>query len=131
MHIRRTDKIVEAEYQTECAYADQLAIMCGTRCDDLNVFIATDDMDVVDGVRSCDSAQRHNWQLHNMDGDPGRGDGRANLYRLYAEMTLMVRAEWVVATFSSNVGRTVQLMRDQPPETMASLDTDWSAGPWG
>ena len=50
--------------------------------------------------------------------------GRDVLYRLYAEISLLVRANWTVGTFSSNVGRLVQLLRDQPEGTMVSMDDE-------
>ena len=61
-------------------------------------------------------------------GDPGRGQSRAVVYRLYAELHLLVKANWTVATFSSNVGRVVQLLREQPEETCTSVDTRWYPG---
>ena len=74
------------------------------------------------------SAQRHRWKLHHMAGNPGRGEGREAVYRLYAEISLMVRANWTICTFSSNVARLVQVLREQPEETMSSLDAEWYPG---
>jgi len=37
-------------------------------------------------------------------------------------MTLLAQATWLVATLSSNVGRLVQLMRQQSPDTLSSMD---------
>ena len=131
VHIRRTDKYVEAPPQATCAYADRLASMCQGRCGGLDVFVATDDIRVVREFAACHSSIQHSWKTHSLEGSPPRNFGRAAHYRLYAELMLMVRSEWVVATFSSNVGRLVQLMRDQSVDTMASLDDQWVAGPYG
>jgi len=131
VHIRRTDKYLEARPLATCAYADRLASMCRGRCGGLDVFVATDDIKVVSEFARCNASILHSWTTHSLEGSPPRNWGRASVYRLYAELILIMRSEWAVATFSSNVGRLVQLMRDQPEDTMASLDAQWSAGPYG
>ena len=125
VHIRRTDKYKEARPRATCAYAHRLAIMCGGRCGGLDVFVATDDISVVSEFATCNRSIQHRWKTHSLEGSPPRNWGRAAVYRLYAELILMMRSEWAVATFSSNLGRLVQLMRDQPEDTMASLDANW------
>ena len=100
-------------------------MMCEGRCGGLDVFIATDDIKVVSEFAMCNRSIQHSWKTHSLEGSPPRNWGRAAVYRLYAELMLMMRSEWAVATFSSNVGRLVQLMRDQPEDTMASLDAQW------
>ena len=125
VHIRRTDKYKEARPRATCAYAHRLAIMCGGRCGGLDVFVATDDISVVSEFATCNRSIQHSWKTHSLEGSPPRNWGRAAVYRLYAELILMMRSEWAVATFSSNLGRLVQLMRDQPEDTMASLDANW------
>lgn len=122
MHIRRTDKRIEAKPVAECTYASRLEQLCGDKCSELDVFVATDDLRVIDGVRKCEATARHSWRLRHFESDPGRGNSRAVVYRLYAELTLMSRAEWVVGTFSSNFARVTQLLRWQAEESMASVD---------
>ena len=107
---------------TECSYVHTLAAM-SNNARGLDIFVATDDQRVIDGVNACSATRALNWKLHHFNGDPGRGTGREIIYRLYAEITVMTRANWVVGTFSSNVGRVVQLLREQPEETMSSLDS--------
>ena len=131
VHIRRTDKYTEARPRATCSYAYRLAMMCGGRCGGLDVFIATDDIKVVSEFATCNRSIQHSWKTHSLEGSPPRNWGRAAVYRLYAELMLMMRSEWAVATFSSNVGRLVQLMRDQPEDTMASLDAQWGQPPYG
>jgi hypothetical protein len=131
VHIRRTDKYREARPRATCSYAYRLAMMCGGRCGGLDVFIATDDIKVVSEFATCNRSIQHSWKTHSLAGSPPRNWGRAAVYRLYAELILMMRSEWAVATFSSNVGRLVQLMRDQPEDTMASLDAQWGQPPYG
>ena len=125
VHIRRTDKYIEARPRATCSYAYRLAKMCRGRCGGLDVFIATDDIKVVSEFATCNRSIQHSWKTHSLEGSPLRNWGRAAVYRLYAELILMMRSEWAVATFSSNLGRLVQLMRDQPEDTMASLDANW------
>jgi hypothetical protein len=131
VHIRRTDKYIEARPRATCSYAYRLAKMCGGRCGGLDVFIATDDINVVSEFATCNRSIQHSWKTHSLEGSPLRNWGRAAVYRLYAELMLMMRSEWAVATFSSNVGRLVQLMRDQPEDTMTSLDAQWGQPPYG
>ena len=46
--------------------------------------------------------------------------------RFWAEVLLLARARLVVGTFSSNVGRLVQLLRTQPPATFVSLQGNFT-----
>ena len=59
---------------------------------------------------------------------PKRGVTAETMYRLWAEILLMKEADFVVGTFSSNMGRLVQVLRSQPQQTMESLDTRWKPG---
>ena len=117
-----TDKTREVDPVTECSYVNKLAAM-SNNARGLDIFVATDDQQVIDGVNACRATRALNWHVHHFNGNPGRGTGREIIYRLYAEITVMTRADWVVGTFSSNVGRIVQLLRELPEETMSSLDS--------
>ena len=76
-------------------------------------------------LRKCSVVTGNNWVLHNIAGQPPRNELRSGVYRLLAELQLLVGANVTVGTFSSNVGRLVQALRDQPPETMTSMDSGW------
>jgi hypothetical protein len=107
-----------------CRYARRLVALCGpARARELPVFVATDDLAAVEQLRGCREAMQHNWSVvpfgHT---NPTRGEAGGVVFRLWAEVTLLVEAAFVVGTFSSNTGRLVQLLRTQPEETFASLD---------
>ena len=126
VHIRRTDKTApgwqhEADAIGECKYAERLAEL-GGYAEGLPVFVATDDLGVVGAFAGCGVVRRLGWEVHHFEADPGRGTSRAVVYRLIAELTLLAEAEWAVVTFSSNMGRLVQLMRERPEASLASLD---------
>ncbi|CAD7946399.1 unnamed protein product [Amoebophrya sp. A120] len=59
---------------------------------------------------------------------PKRGTGAEDLYRLWAEVILLTKATFAVGTFSSNLSRLVQVLRQQPQNTMLSLDMRWKPG---
>jgi len=59
---------------------------------------------------------------------PARGLALSTMYRLWAEILLLKEAPLVVATFSSNMGRLVQVLREQPQTSMLSLDSRWKPG---
>lgn len=129
LHIRRGDKIYEASYQDECKYAKRLARMCLDQCHDLKIFVATDDLNVLHALRDCLPSKRYGWMFNHFSGNPGRGSSRQVHDRLYAEILIMVRANWTVGTFSSNVDRLVQMLRfDKEAGTMQGVDGRWFSG---
>ena len=95
---------------------------------DLDVFIATDDITIVPQLRECPVVAENGWALHHLPGQPPRNERRSSIFRVLAELQLLVGAAFVVGTFSSNVGRLVQTLRHQPPETMTSMDGGWFIG---
>ena len=126
VHIRRRDKVfgnnAEAEAVEPCLYLERLATLSSSRRD-LDVFVATDDWKILPTLPSCATAAALNWTIHHFGGgQPSRGIAADVTYRLWAEVGVMRGAAWCVATFSSNVGRLVQMLRAQPPDTMASMD---------
>ena len=44
---------------------------------------------------------------------------------LLTELEALARVKYVVCTFSSNIGRFVQVLRAQAPATVTSLDQPW------
>jgi len=145
MHVRRTDKVAvlntlitlpngtrvirqsvpEAKSYTACAYADKLRIVSGNMRD-IDVFLATDDINAVSAeLRACTIVNDSQWRIHSFGYSPARSFDRQNVYRLWAEIQLMSKATWVVGTFSSNIDRLVQMIRDQPAASMISLDRPW------
>lgn len=59
---------------------------------------------------------------------PKRGTGADDMMRLWAEITILTKASFVIGTFTSNMGRLVQILRTQPQDTMESLDIRWKPG---
>eukprot|EP00966_Prymnesium_polylepis_P059368 1376087-Prymnesium_polylepis.1 len=84
----------------------------------LHIFVATDDLRTVVELGACPEAT--GWNLHHLSG----GWWEGGIHRLWAEITLLTRADWVVGTFSSNIGRLVQILRSQAPSTFHSMDTE-------
>tara|TARA_B110001452_G_scaffold201389_1_gene171458 strand:+ start:122 stop:1243 length:1122 start_codon:yes stop_codon:yes gene_type:complete len=131
LHIRRTDLTKvhawgrRASAVHPCKYVARLRAMAGRSAKGLSVFVAYDDPQSIDELRSCPDVQSLRWSLVTF---PGGAPGREFLHdasvplRLWAEMTLLAQATWLVATLSSNVGRLVQLMRQQSPDTLSSMD---------
>ena len=105
--------------------------MLSGRREALPVYVATDDISTVDELRACPEAQQLDWRITHAQSDPSRGIEAAVTYRLWAEMTLLAHATWVVGTFSSNVGRLVQVLRTQEEASFQSVDTPrgWSFFP--
>jgi hypothetical protein len=141
IHIRRTDKVAPNSYSkvqpngrraeamsySACTYAEAL---CNMTCTSgLSVFVATDDTQAIVELKKCRLVRSRNWRIQTLkDYGPRRSSTRGEVYRLWAEIGVMIRATYVVATFSSNIGRLVQVLRDKPPSTMVSLDVPWRAG---
>ena len=132
-HIRRTDKVSgatrEAVAVPVCAYADQLSRLAGASAAGLNVFVATDDLTTAAELEACPTAVAHDWTVRHFHGTPQR-DGYPAQCRLWAESMLLVQAEWVVGTLTSNIGRLVQMRRSQPAETFFSIDTPNGGWDW-
>lgn len=142
MHIRRTDKVTgesngntlgkpESIPISACSYVD--AVRMGFNKRDggvpmyLNVFVATDDPLVLGELSLCSSAK--NWHFHSFFdepgvGPPGRGMAADVMFRLWGEIKLLTNAYAVAGTYSSNMGRLVQLLRTQPADTFTSVDLE-------
>ncbi|KAK9710277.1 hypothetical protein K7432_008542 [Basidiobolus ranarum] len=155
MHIRRGDKIgLEMGAITTSSYADVLLDIYNTKYSGRNValFVFSDDDKAVEELRHLlaeyidieifilSDAFRHvpdlpmEWrpltQRQGYDQNVYRETDLDNRYRLTAEiitdMTLAATADEFICTFSSNIGRLVTLLRNQPLDTVYSLDKpDW------
>lgn len=134
MHVRRGDKAAsrQAGDIDSCTYATTLASLLSsnpvaqTPGGITDVFIASDDLPaVLRELGGCPHLTR-NWTLHSNAGlpSPGRALTEHNVYRLLAEVSLLVRAKAVVVTKTSNVGSLVQILREQPPDTLRVADPD-------
>ena len=139
LHVRRTDKKIETRRSSSCLYLGKLSHLAYktglTGADALYIFVATDDPAVLRELRRCPpppevkkpQAYRfvslvEGWRA------PSRGFGHEQLLRLWAEVEVLCQARAVVGTFSSNLGRLVQLLRRQPLDTFASLNTPGRTG---
>lgn len=133
-HIRRTDKvqgpIKEADAVGVCEYVRHMQLLAGDEAAGLDMFVATDDLITVTQLAACPRAIALGWKLHHFSGDPSRGLDFASQIRLWADISMLVRASWVVGTFTSNIGRLVQLLRTQPPESFWSVDTPGGTWAW-
>ena len=142
LHMRRGDKVQPNHYSSvkangirseavayhACTYIDVLAQLAGSR-PNLTVAIATDDrVRVAEELQNCSNVSANSWRIHFFSQTLSRAHSRAPLVSLWSEITVLRRATWAVGTFSSNIGRLVQVLRHQPPSTMQSLDSAWHAG---
>ncbi|CAF1660088.1 unnamed protein product, partial [Didymodactylos carnosus] len=130
LHIRRTDKKFEAKYKSTLDYITGLEkLLSSGNKSKLNVFIATDDSNIMNEIIQLKPA----WNFFRLiNRDPRRHD-LANDQKLYetrifmSELTLMIKAQGIVCTMSSNVCRLIQILRYQSETTVLSLDTSWHA----
>ena len=53
---------------------------------------------------------------------------RPKVLAFLAEIGALTNAHWFIGTFSSNVARTVHVLRDRPQNTSVSLDDRWAPG---
>ena len=136
LHIRRGDKVAEvglaglpAEHvRNVCVYADTLGAMLADSGQKLqHVFVATDDLSVIEELRRCPTAA--DWTLHSFNAQPLRGMSAEVVLRVWAEITLLARASHAVGTFSSALSKVAQLLRVQPAESFISVDLLGSAVP--
>lgn len=137
VHIRRRDKVAIAWWGAEarqvpvCDYATALAQLAESSSNAATrhrrVFVATDDAAAAADFGRCHAVRGWRIQAWPTDAEPSRGANRSVVHRLWAEMTLMLRANWVVVTCTSNIGRMVQMLRRQPPHTLRSVDTRQAA----
>ena len=123
---------LEANEIDICEYAVRLNTLLrahpGAR-QGLKVFVATDDQRALNRLRTCDVSRRHAWTFETLPPAPGehpdrsvRSYNRPMLYYLWAEITLLVHAKWIVGTLSSNLGKVVQLLRTQPTSSFGAVD---------
>lgn len=81
------------------------------------------DLEELENIRwTAEMARNSVWT------NPKRGAGADDMYRLWAEVILLVHAKYAIGTFSSNLSRLVQVLRNKPQNTMLSLDTRWKPG---
>lgn len=149
MHVRRSDKVIEAKSSAACEYAsalEELLYRHSEPAEGWTVYVATDEPEVVlPELQSCPEVRRHQWSLATWANesigsneavetsghvpDPRRrGYGADVVMRLWTEVTLLKLAAFAVLTFSSNIGRLVQVVRAQPADTVASLDGEGRSG---
>ena len=120
LHIRRGDKGSEARLRPTCDYAKALARLLARRRlpQPAALFVATDGPEVLDELRACASfgggSRGKRPRLHSLielAGIPTRGMSDASFARIWTEVEILVGAQVVVGTFSSNVGRLVRAGR--------------------
>ena len=92
------------------------------------MYIATDNLTSVDEFAACKMTRSLDWKLWSASDNPARGMNGSVTYRLWADILLLVGADWVVGTFSSNIGRLVQVLRTQEESTFVSVDEPAARG---
>jgi hypothetical protein len=100
------------------------------------IFVASDQHDVINELRYL----RPHWQFVQLDSHVDRsiyGHKQSTFNRLpshtklectrhlLVELEILSRVNYVVCTFSSNICRFVQIIRNQKPDTVLSLDEEW------
>ena len=123
VHVRRGDKIVEANHMPISQYMDKLGDGCR------NLFVATDDYSVVEEIR----AHYPDWAIWTLCTPLERGymqsaadqecaeEKDRNMITLFATMEILNRAELFVGTYSSNMG---MFMGMRNPSICRSVDFD-------
>ena len=123
-HRRLADSESSRDSSSSVSSADPTST--GGASDTMHVFVATDELAVLDELRACTPPH---WRVHSFAdaGPPGRGMNTSVVLRIWAEVILLASARVVVGTHSSNIGRLVQALRIHPPSSFVSLDKNWSA----
>ena len=123
VHVRRGDKIVEANHMPISQYMDKLGDGCR------NLFVATDDYSVVEEIR----AHYPEWAIWTLCTPLERGymqsaadqecaeEKDRNMITLFATMEILNRAELFVGTYSSNMG---MFMGMRNPSICRGVDFD-------
>ena len=99
------------------------------------VYVASDEPNIINQLRNL----RPNWEFIQISqtyskstGHQQRSfnrlsvDNKIELTRiLITELEILSRVNYVICTFSSNICRFVQILRQQAPNTVLSLDQEW------
>ena len=78
-------------------------------------------------TREGPASKRHGWQFRGFSPakyPTTRSYLKSDHLLLWAEITVMSKAEVVVGTLTSNTGRIVQLLRTQPEHTFVDMDKE-------
>eukprot|EP00966_Prymnesium_polylepis_P210977 4885696-Prymnesium_polylepis.1 len=93
-----------------------------------DVFIATEDASIVTEFRACVVARE--WHIFWFGNESLCHTVMAVeepvnhcLIRHWADLTMLVRADWAVVSFDTSFGRLVQVLRTAPPESLSSFGT--------
>jgi hypothetical protein len=133
VHVRRGDKVKEVPNVPLPTFLKAIDAVAPP---EMPVFIASDDGATIRAFKAITRRQvlalpsavhriGHVQQITNRIAPKAKADV---VDELFAEMHALVRAEWFVGTFSSNMGRLVHVLRSQSPETSISLDDRWAPG---
>ncbi len=101
-----------------------------------SIFVTSDTANVIDMLRQlrpdlnflsfiktdADSLEGH---LQNRFNELSLQLKRLATYKLMAELEVLAQAKYVVCTFSSNICRLVQILRNAHTDTVLSLDGKW------
>jgi hypothetical protein len=128
-HIRWGDKKSEALPVSARVYAHLLK----EKADQLNtrtIFLMSDSSDAVHEIVDLlpdyhiKTTTPTYWKGNEMDSffELPREERENQARLLILEMTIMSQSSHVVCTMSSNVCRLIQVIREQPPETMTGID---------
>jgi hypothetical protein len=133
VHIRRGDKVKEVPSVPIARFIEAIDIIAPPH---MPLFVASDDGATVRALREM--TQRRVLALPHSEKRIGHLQRSVNriaakhkpdlVHEILADIQALTRASWFIGTFSSNMGRLVHVLRDQPPETSISLDDRWAPG---
>jgi glycoprotein 6-alpha-L-fucosyltransferase len=130
MHVRRTDKLkVEAKYYSVEEYMNQIEEYFRKRESvqavyKRRVFVATDDLSVLPYAKQ--RYPNYEFVVDPINTAARRRYSKSALLNVIVDIHLLSRCDFVVATFSSNIGRTVyelkQALHRNASSSVVSLD---------
>lgn len=140
VHVRRGDKLVnEAGSIPLVNYINRIEKIVQQN-QNQNIFVASDDPSTTDDFRKLKpqwtfiSVSSTDQKRTGSDGHRqrefnrlDRGRKRFQTHLLICQLQMLIDANYVFCTMSSNICRLIQILRHQPPSTMISLDRSWYA----
>ena len=140
VHVRRGDKLVsEARAVPLLNYINRIEKIV-QKNQSQNIFVASDDPSTIDDFRKLKpqwtfssvslTDQKRTGSNGHRQGEFNRLDRESKRFQtrlLICQLQMLIDANYVFCTMSSNICRLIQILRHQPPSTMISLDRSWYA----
>ena len=138
VHVRRGDKLAsEARAISLLNYIDRIEKIV-EKNQSQTIFVASDDPSTIDGFRKLKpqwifQSTSHTYRNRTSGNGHRQGDfnrldregKRFQTHLLICQLQMLIEANYVLCTMSSNICRLVQILRHQSPSTVISLDRPW------